>query len=218
MVPVQQKEQGGATMLERSLSLSTCCSVPHGIPPPSCCSGSCDICSETLRVPPWDTPPLLPPHADVAVPWSGAGLRSASGPFEVWWNGMERAAQGPWELVEVCVSWGGLLKGQWNWLITISLRTGAEGWVVPPLLVHVPTGWDGELSGAHYECCSLCLSPPILCSLSVLSLAPFSSDLVCCVFLSRLFSYTVQATEHPRWVRVWSSFSQISSDVAVKTK
>ncbi len=106
MVPVQQKEQGGATMLERSLSLSTCCSVPHGIPPPSCCSGSCDICSETLRVPPWDTPPLLPPHADVAVPWSGAGLRSASGPFEVWWNGMERAAQGPWELVEVCVSWG----------------------------------------------------------------------------------------------------------------
>lgn len=111
MVPVQQEEQGDATMLERSLSLSTCCSVPHGIPPPSCCSGSCDICSETLRVPPWDTPPLLPPHADVAVPWSGADLRSASGPFEVWWNGMERAARGPWELVEVCVVWGGFVEG-----------------------------------------------------------------------------------------------------------
>lgn len=90
-----------------------------------------------------------------------------------------------------CVCWGGLLKGQWNWLITISLRTRSEGWVVPPLLLHVPTGRDGELSGADYECCFLCLSLPILRSLSVLSSAPLSLDLF--LFLGFFFFCTVQA-------------------------
>ncbi len=201
------------------LSLSTCCSVPHGIPPPSCCSGLCDICSETLCVLPWDTPPPLPPHADVAVSWSGAGLRSTSGPFEVWWNGMERADRGPWELVEVCV--GGVC---WRASETGSLQYHSEP---EPRVELSPLCWctsprDGmesclvpttsvALSACLPQFCAHCLSCLLPHFLQIYFAVFFCLD--CFLTQSRPALSTILC-----WVRVWSSFSQISSDVASKTK
>lgn len=74
---------------------------------------------------------------------------------------MERAAQGPWELVEVCACWGGeggLSKGQWNWLITISLRTEGHGLRRSPTTGASPCGkvlescLDPATSGTPYAC------------------------------------------------------------------